>query len=180
MRLETDRLVLRPLTLDDADALAPIYADPEVMRYLGSGETVTNRDEVDVYVRRMVERYEADGFGALGVVRKDDGRLLGRVGFLVWDTVAWRPTTRAEADGPTEVEIGWKLGREFWGHGYATEAALAVRDYGFAELGYTRLISLIHPANAASIRVAEKLGERLEREVVTAGGQRALLYAVGR
>ena len=72
--------------------------------------------------------------------------------------------------------FGWMLGRAYWGRGYATEAATAVRDYGFAEVAFSRLISLIHPANAASIRVAEKLGMAQESTAQTRFG-RVLLYA---
>jgi hypothetical protein len=82
------------------------------------------------------------------------------------------------AIGPTaEIEIGWILARRHWRQGYATEAALALRDWAFRELGIPRLISLIHPLNHASVRVAEKIGERYEQQVTTGAGNPALLYA---
>ena len=164
VHLETPRLTLRPLSAGDLDALAPYYADREVMRFIGSGRTLAG-DEVAVALDRMIERHARDGFGQLAVVRTSDGRVLGRVGFLVWDTTTWTPSALADSPAEHEIELGWKLGREHWGRGYATEAASAMRDYGFAELGFTRLISLIDPGNRASIRVAEKLGMKSERRV---------------
>jgi ribosomal-protein-alanine N-acetyltransferase len=177
VRLATERLFLRPLSADDLDALEPFYADPEVMRYIGTGRTMT-RAEAAESLARMIRNFEADGFGQLGVVRKEDRAFVGRCGLLVWQLESWTPTSRAEATGPTELEIGYKLGRPYWGRGYATEAATAVRDYATGELGAERLIALIRPGNTASERVAEKLGMRREREVELLQ-ERARLYALG-
>ena len=161
MRLETERLLLRPLSLDDLDHFAAFYADPEVTRYLGAGRTL-NRDESEQSLRRMLRSYEVDGFGQLAVERREDGELIGRSGFLVWDAETLTPTTEAEATGPTELEIGYALGREFWGQGYATEAATAVRNHALRSMRRSRLIAFIRPGNLASARVAEKLGMRNE------------------
>lgn len=103
--------------------------------------------------------------------------MLGRAGFLVWDRAVWEPSTFAEAGERAQVELGWMLAREHWGHGYATEAALALRDWAIAERGLRRLISLIRPGNEASVRVAERIGERHVDEVVM-GGLPALVYAL--
>jgi RimJ/RimL family protein N-acetyltransferase len=176
--LETDRLVMRAPVPEDADTLAPMYADPEVMRYVGDGRTLT-RVETERSVRRMIERWKADGFGLFTTVRKEDGTVIGRVGLLVWNTDTWEPTTRAEgADVPTEVEVGYTLGRDFWGHGYATEAAGAVRDYALGELGAERLIALIVHGNTASENVARKLGLEYERDIML-GRREAHLFALG-
>jgi [ribosomal protein S5]-alanine N-acetyltransferase len=164
VELETERLLLRPLTIDDLDVFAGFYADPEVMRYLGAGRTMS-RDETERSLRRMLRALEVDGFGQLAVVRKEDGEVMGRCGFLVWDAKTLTPTTEAEAKGPTELEVGYALGRPFWGHGYATEAAAAVRDQAFGPMGRTRLIAFIRHDNVASRRVAEKIGMRYERDV---------------
>lgn len=163
MRLETERLVLRPLAPDDLEALAPYQADPEVMRYMG-GKTFT-REETAERIARFREIFELDGIGQFAVERSEDGLVLGRCGILNWETDPWRPVARAETDKPTETEIGYMLGRPHWGRGYATEAATAVRDYALTELGETRLIALIMHGNVASQRVAEKLGMQYEREV---------------
>jgi RimJ/RimL family protein N-acetyltransferase len=177
LSLETDRLLLRAPAIEDAEALAPMYADPEVMRFVGDGHTLT-RAETERSVRRMIERWEADGFGLFTTVRKEDGAVIGRVGLLVWNTETWEPTTRAAgANSPTEVEVGYTLGREFWGQGYATEAAGAARDYALGKLGAERLIALIIHGNTASENVARKLGLERERTIVL-GRREAQLFAL--
>ena len=175
--LETDRLLLRAPVPADAEALAPMYADPEVMRYVGDGRPLT-RAETERSVKRMIQRWEADGFGLFTAVRKEDGAVIGRVGLLVWNAETWQPTTRAEAkNGRTEVEVGYTLGRDYWGHGYATEAAGAVRDFALRELGADRLIALIIHGNTASENVARKLGLAYERDV-RLGRREAQLFAM--
>ena len=162
--LETDRLLLRPPVPEDAEALSPLYADPEVMRYLGDGRTL-EREETERSVRRMIEAWKADGFGLFTTVRKKDEAVVGRVGLIVWNPETWQ-TTRAGADGPTELEVGYTLGRPFWGRGYATEAAAAARDFAVGRLGARRLIALIIYGNDASQNVARKLGFEHERDIV--------------
>jgi RimJ/RimL family protein N-acetyltransferase len=177
LSLETDRLVLRAPVPEDAETLAPTYADPVVMRYVGDGRALT-RAETERSVRRMIERWEADGFGLFTTVRKEDGAVIGRVGLLVWNTDTWEPTTRAQAaEVPTEVEVGYTLGRDFWGQGYATEAAGAVRDYALGGLGAERLIALIIHGNTASENVARKLGLEYERDIML-GRRDAQLFAL--
>src|SRR5512133_3847912 len=132
-----------------------MYADPEVMRYVGDGRTLT-RAETERSVRRMIERWEADGFGLFTTVRKEDEAVIGRVGLLVWNTETWEPTTRAAApNGPTEVEVGYTLGR----------------------LGAERLIALIIHGNTASENVARKLGLEYERNIML-GRREAQLFAL--
>lgn len=177
LQLETDRLLLRAPVPADAEALAPMYADPEVMRYVGDGRTLT-RGDTERSVKRMIERWEADGFGLFTTVRQEDGAVIGRVGLLVWNTDTWEPTTRAEAANVTsEVEVGYTLGRPYWGQGYATEAAGAVRDYALKGLGAERLIALIIHGNTASENVARKLGLAYERDIML-GRREAQLFAL--
>jgi ribosomal-protein-alanine N-acetyltransferase len=165
VRLETERLLLRPLSIGDLDVFASFYADPEVMRYLGVGRTLS-REETVQSLSRMLRNFEADGFGQLAVERKEDGALLGRCGLLVWDAETLTPTNEAEASGRTELEVGYALGRPHWGAGYATEAAAAVRDHALGPMERERLIAFIRPENERSRRVAEKLGMRHERDVL--------------
>lgn len=160
--LETERLTLRPIDESALDAFAPFMADPEVVRFIG-GQTF-GRDEVELRLGVMRERFGRDGFGQFLIVRRDDGEILGRCGFLVWNVPDWTITTRADAVGDYEIELGWMLGRQFWGSGYATEAALAVRDFAFGELGLERLISLIAEENVASAAVARRLAMEIEGE----------------
>jgi RimJ/RimL family protein N-acetyltransferase len=174
--IETERLLLRLPRLEDAADLALAYADPETMRFIGDGSTATQK-EVERSIPFWLERWEKNGLGQFAMERREGGGVLGRAGFLVWDTANWETSSFAEAGERAEVELGWMIARAHWGHGYATEAALALRDWGIAERGLTRLISLIRPGNERSVRVAEKIGERYEREIVT-DGLPAMLYAL--
>jgi RimJ/RimL family protein N-acetyltransferase len=155
-RLETERLVLRAPEPSDLDFLAPMMGDPEVVRHLGGSPRT--RDEVRDGIDAMIRHWKRYGVGMFALERKEDQVVLGRVGFLVWDTAVWANGLRDEIGEPYETELGWALAHEHWGQGYATEAALAVRDWGFAERDLARLISLINLENRTSIRVAEKLG----------------------
>ena len=140
--LTTERLTLRGWREDDLDAYAAIAADPEVMRFMGAP-----LDRADTWrqIAVFVGHWELRGHG-LWVVERD-GELIGRVGLI-------RP------EGWPGLEVGWLLGREAWGQGYATEAARAAVDYAWRELGAQELISLIAPDNVPSQRVAERLGMR--------------------
>jgi RimJ/RimL family protein N-acetyltransferase len=169
--IETERLVLRKPRLEDAADFAVAYADPEVMRFMGDGSTATLA-EVEKGIEQWLERWESWGLSLCSLERRDDGRVIGRAGFLLWDPETW------QVPGD-ETEIGWLVAREHWGKGYATEAALALRDWAFEDQGLTRLISLINHENVRSIRVAEKLGERYERDVVIRG-KPGRLYSVER
>jgi RimJ/RimL family protein N-acetyltransferase len=149
--IETERLTLRKPRLEDADDVLAFIRDPEVMYWLGGGES-DDRAEAVAAIERWLDRWEANGIGPFMVVR--EGRVIGRTGFLVWDNRTWKTSTYAEAGAHAETEIGWALAQEHWGHGYAAEAARALREWADRD----RLISLIHPENVRSIRVAEKLG----------------------
>ncbi|MDY7094619.1 MAG: GNAT family N-acetyltransferase [Acidobacteriota bacterium] len=165
LELTTDRLRLRQLQEDDLDAFAALNADPEVMRYIGAGRP-RPRDEAWSAMARLLGHWQLRGYGMYAVEERSTGHLVGRLGLH-------RP------EGWPGLEIGWLIARKSWGRGYAPEGAHAVLAQAFQRLDEPRIISLIHPANHASIRVAEKLGERLvgTEEVV---GQEVLLYAVER
>ena len=169
--IETDRLLLRRPRAEDAPALAAAYADPETVRYIGDGSTATLAEVEDV-IPQWLERWESWGVGFFSVERRDDGLVLGRSGFLRWDPETWQV-------GGSETELGWLIAREHWGHGYATEAALALRDWAFDERRLTRLVSLIQHGNERSVRVAEKIGERFERDI-RVRGKVSWLYSVER
>jgi RimJ/RimL family protein N-acetyltransferase len=156
MRLETERLVLRPPTLDDAPDAAGMLGDPEVMRFLG-GEIVP-AEAVPAVVEKWIGRWDDNGCGPFSILRAEDGRWLGRAGLLVWDVRTWTHTTFARGGGHAQPELGWALAHEHWGHGYATEAALAVREWAYGERGVGRLISVIAPDNERSQRLARRLG----------------------
>ena len=159
--IETERLLLRKPRGEDAADLAGAYSDPEVMRFIGDGSTATVA-EIEDGIRQWLARWESWGLSLFSLERREDGRVLGRAGFLLWDPETW------QVPGD-ETELGWLLAREHWGQGYATEAAIALRDWAFDERGLSRLISLIGHENLRSIRVAERVGERYERDVEVRG-----------
>ncbi len=145
--LETERLILRQFREEDLDAYAAMVADPEVMRHLGSGPM--DREEAWRNMAMVVGHWRLRGFGMWAVEEKATGAMIGRVG-------CWRP------EGWPGLEVGWTLRREWWGKGYATEAGRASLDAAFDRIGERHVISLIHDENQASIRVARRLGMRLE------------------
>jgi RimJ/RimL family protein N-acetyltransferase len=126
------------------------------MRFLG-GETVP-REDVPAVIQKWLDRWELNDVGPFVIARREDGRFVGRAGVLVWDKRTWRHCSLAEAGEHAQPEIGWALARSQWGHGYATEAALAVRDWARRERGFDRLVSLIAPDNVASQGVAKRMG----------------------
>jgi ribosomal-protein-alanine N-acetyltransferase len=179
VRLETERLLLRLPDVQDLDGYVAVFGDPEVVAFLGM--TPQTREENLAGIRRMRRHWDRHGIGLFSVVRKQDERLLGRTGFLLWDPERWVSAMREDLEGELETEIGWTLGSEHWGHGYATEAAIVCRDWALGELGLSRLVSVIAPGNTASIRVAEKIGETLEREELPGPyfDRRVDLYSLG-
>lgn len=163
---ETERLILRELSMDDLDPLAELFADPEVMRFsLG----VKSREKTAEIIEGCIQNYKPErlGFGLYGVIRKEDNAFLGYCGLSRFDDVGGRP----------EIEIGYRLRRRFWGKGYATEAARAVRDYAFGKLGLRRVISMIEPENMPSVRVAVKNGMHMEK-VITKWDLLIHVYAI--
>jgi RimJ/RimL family protein N-acetyltransferase len=155
--IETERLLLRKPALEDAQAALELLTDPVAMEFLGGVHPDAASDPEHV-VRRWLGRWDGNDCGPFSVVRLEDGRWLGRTGVLVWDARTWTHTTFTEAGENAQPELGWALVREHWGQGYATEAALAVRAWAYAEREFARLISLIEAANVRSQRVAERLG----------------------
>jgi len=158
--IATERLLLRKPAPDDD--LSAFVADAEVQRWTGGPGTP--EPLIDLWLRRWV-RDEVGPF-----VVELDGRFIGRVGFIVWDTRAWETSSYELAGEHAETELGWALLSGSWGHGYATEAARAARGWLYAERDVEHLISLIAPENARSIRVAEKLGATREQRVETPHG----------
>ena len=145
--VETPRLMLREMTLDDAPALAAVLGDRETMRWYPHA---CSDEEVQEWIARQASRYPT-GAGLLGMILKETGGLIGDCG-VVWQ----------EVEGRLEPEIGYHVHRGCWNRGFASEAARAVRDYAFATLDCDHVISMIRPENMASRRVAEKNGLRLE------------------
>lgn len=154
--IETERLVLRKPRLDDD--LTEFVADEDVQRWIGGP------DDAAIVLERWLRRWERNGVGQF-IVELDE-RFIGRVGFLVWDSRTWETSTYELAGDHAETELGWAILSSHWGHGYATEAARAAREW----IERDRIISLINPENTRSQRVALKLGAQVEQRVETLEG----------
>lgn len=144
LRLETPRLVLRPPRAGDLDAWADMMLDEPAARFIGG---VMPRAICWRQLMAMIGAWHAHGFAMFSVIEKDTGRWIGRLG-------PWQP------DGWPGTEIGWAIVRDCWGKGYAVEGAAAATDWAIDTLGWSNIIHSIAPDNAASQRVAEKLGSR--------------------
>jgi RimJ/RimL family protein N-acetyltransferase len=143
--LETERLLLRDWQPSDAAPFAALNADPEVTRYLNGP---MRREQSDELLARIRNHWQDHGFGLYAVEVKDSGAFAGFVGLAI---PSFLP------DVLPAVEVGWRLAREHWGNGYATEGARASMRFGFEELELRQIISIIDPRNAASVRVAQRL-----------------------
>lgn len=163
--LHTPRLLLRSFAEEDLDKMATLMADKDFMRFsLG----VFSREQTAGFLESVRAR-DRDGLPSqFGVVFRPDDRLIGYCGFF-----------SQMVDDVEELEIGYRLDPEYWGQGIATEAAHAVRDFGFDALKLPRLISLIHTDNVASKRVAEKNGMTPEKETVFRGFP-TIVYSISR
>jgi ribosomal-protein-alanine N-acetyltransferase len=164
--LETERLTLRHLEPTDLERLSAIQADPEVMRFLPSGPRSPDESRHDL--ERCLAIQAEHGFGPWATVERETGLLIGRCGLMP-----------QAIQGRQEVEIAYLIARARWGQGFATEAARAIRDHGFAQLGLPRMVSIIHRDNAASRKVAENAGLRPER-MIQFSNYRCWLYAIAR
>lgn len=152
--IETERMVLRRLTHADAEPLYRLQRNPNAGRFIG-GDPGPWEEWAERFRARWPAYYDEHGFGLWAAVRRSDGAVMGRIGLLA-----------QEIDGAREVEVGYALDEPFRGAGYATEAAVASRDWGFRNLDVPHLVSIIDPRNAASIHVAEKNGMTLWKDTL--------------
>jgi len=156
--LETPRLILRLPTTADIDPLDEMDADPEVMRYIGDGSVHPRTPtETAGIVPAAQRRWDERGYGLLSVTLRESGEFLG------WVNLA-SPEFLPEV--LPAVEIGWRFLRRHWGHGYATEAARPLLNFGITNCGLERIVSIRHLDNVASQRVMEKLGLHFDHETV--------------
>jgi RimJ/RimL family protein N-acetyltransferase len=167
--LETARLRLRQWRDGDLELLVRLNRDPRVVRYLTPGGRPLSRAETEAQLARFRRHWDEHGFGLWAAEERASGRLVGRIG-LAYHRL-W----------PTEPEVGWKLDPDVWGRGYATEGGAASLRHAFETLGAARVVSIVHPENAASIRVMERLGLSLDGTLWWPEGEVELLrYAVRR
>ena len=143
-RLETERLILRECRPEDFEAFAASMADPEVVRFI-HGEPMSRSDAWRAFAYG-IGHWCLRGYGSWAVERKSDGAFVGRVGLV-------------NPEGWPGLEVGWTLGKPYWGQGYATEAAKVAMAYTFLTQPLDRVISCIDPGNRPSQAVAQRLGE---------------------
>ncbi|HEY9811249.1 MAG TPA: GNAT family N-acetyltransferase [Halomicronema sp.] len=145
-QLKTQRLIFRKFTPQDLDRLYQLFNDPDVMHYMGG---VRTREVTEQRLAQMIDHWQ-HGFSMWVVLRKSDHQMIGRCGLIYLDNTP-------------EVELGYTFFKEFWGKGYATEAAKATLEYGFNNINLNRIVAITHPQNIASQRVMEKCGMTYEK-----------------
>ncbi len=144
MILQTNRLILKTWTADDAEDLFEICSNPEVMLHIGEGEAYRSIDEAHRFLSWAVDYQKENGFCRWAVVEKASQKIIGSCGFA-----------RLEESG--EIELGYLFARQSWGNGYATEAAAGCLKYGFEQLRFAKVIALTDPKHTASQRIVEKI-----------------------
>lgn len=147
--LETPRLLVRELTLDDAAFIASIFEDPAARQFYPEMHQLANAER---WVRRNLEAYAVDGFGLWGIVDKATGEMAGDCGLM-----------RQQIEGVEEIELGYHLHAAWRGRGIATEAARACLQWGFDHLPRPRIVSMVHPKNHASRAVCRRVHNQSRR-----------------
>lgn len=157
--LSTERLKLRPWTLDDVDAAFALYGDPEVTRYLGTGAYETDIETQRDHLAKAIERYEVlglEGYGFWAAEEKSTSQVIG--------SMLLKPLALADGQEPRkedpEIEVGWHLAKRYWGMGFGTEMGRAGIEHGFGTVGLERIYAVAYPENVASVRIMQKLGMR--------------------
>jgi RimJ/RimL family protein N-acetyltransferase len=160
--IETKRLMLRPLRIGDLQEFFALQDHPDVLRFVRSLDRPEPRD----WLQEAEREWEERGYGMFAVLNRADGRFIGRAGMKYWPQL-------------DETELGWVFRRDAWGHGYATEAARACRDWGFCSLSVPYLTAMIQAANDRSAAVARRLGlSPLRTDVLL--GTKVVVYALSR
>lgn len=164
--LETERLRLRAFRRSDFEDYAALYGDPEVVRYIGGDGATWDRSRCWRHLAFVLGHWHLRGAGMWAVEQRETGAFVGSIGF-------------AAPEGWPGFELAWALARRWWGRGFATEGARAALAYAFDVLAEDCVISLIDPENRASLRVAERIGERLMGRTAYALGEK-LRYGIDR
>ncbi len=154
--MHTERLLIRPFTVDDADAYLPLVSDPDVIRYTGDVPQSSVDGAREILITRPLRDYAVHGFGRMACIEKSSGRLVGFSGLKFLEDLG-------------EVDIGYRFLPDCWGKGYATESARALMQHGVRELGLKRVIGLVLRENTASAKVLCKLGLTFERFIALDG-----------
>jgi [ribosomal protein S5]-alanine N-acetyltransferase len=179
-RIESERLIFRRIEQADFEFFVRIHADPIVARYLGNGRA-RSIQETHALLETFYETYRSLELGPLAVLRKSDGVLIGRCGLsdmaLEVSTAfgklprVWYQRSQVPSDTNVvfEQELGYTFDRNYWGQGYASEAAARVFDYASSTMPSRRIVSVIHPDNTPSIKIAKRGGARQENNVTLMG-----------
>jgi len=154
--MQTERLFIRPFTLDDAEEYLPLVSDPDVIRYTGEEPQTSVEAAREIIATRPLRDYAVHGFGRMACIEKSSGRLIGFSGLKFLDELQ-------------EIDVGYRFLPAYWGKGYATESARAIMQHGKNELGISRIIGLIQHDNTASANVLVKLGLEFERNIRLSG-----------
>lgn len=157
LKLETNRLLLRPLQLSDTDDMFIMDSNPNVHIYLGNNP-LTSKDESIGYLKSILNQYEEFGIGRFAMITKDSNEFIGWCGLKF--------ITEEENNHSNFYEIGYRLKEEFWGNGYAYEAAKAWYEYAFNTLKVDTLYASAHIDNKGSRRILEKIGLQLKNEYI--------------
>ncbi len=163
---ETERLILRRFTPEDAEDNYRIYTDPENMRFMGRQPDSVEFERFHIR-KHIADYYDTHGFGLWAAVLKENNRLVGRCGLLY-----------QQIEDTREAEVTYLIDRRYWGRGLATEAAREAVRLGFEKYKFPRIVAVIDRRNAASVRVAEKLGMEYERDVNFKEFGEVLMYAL--
>jgi len=153
-RKASERLNYRSLKLSDIDNWQHFFEDEASLEYLGLDLSLDKAQQARDWIERQIWRYENKAYGHHAVIEKKSGHFIGQCGLLT-----------QEVEGKSELEIGYHLFKEYRGNGYATEAALAFRDYAFENKLAPSLISIIDIRNGASQKVARKMGMVITKQV---------------
>ncbi|MDB4656061.1 GNAT family N-acetyltransferase [Flavobacteriales bacterium] len=147
--IETKRLLLREITLDDKEAMFQLHFHPEVQKYTGE-PVIESLEEMEQAIQTRIPNYKKYGYGRWATFLKEEMQFIG------WAGLAYLP----EFD---EIDIGYRFLPEYWGRGYATEASRAILAFGFDKLGLKKIIAIAMKENQASIRVMEKVGMEFDK-----------------
>jgi [ribosomal protein S5]-alanine N-acetyltransferase len=179
-RIESERLIFRRIEQADFEFFARIHADPIVARYLGNGMP-RSIQETRALLEGFYETYKSLELGPLAVLRKSDGLLIGRCGLsdmaIEVNTASgrlprvWYQRSQVPSDANVifEQELGYTFDRNYWGQGYASEAAARVFEYASSTMPFRHIVSVIHPDNVPSIKIAKRCGARQENNVMLMG-----------
>ncbi|WP_175354226.1 MULTISPECIES: GNAT family N-acetyltransferase [unclassified Bacillus (in: firmicutes)] len=158
METLSDRLLLRPYNNHDLDFLESLLTNPNIVRYIGNGQ-IRDQEGIQKFLNWIIDTYAINpNYGLKLILEKESNNRIGHAG-LVPQLI----------DGKKEIEIGYWISQEYWGRGFATEAARGVMEYGKNKLKLEKMIALIQKDNTASQKVAQKIGMRIEKELLLNG-----------